>query len=156
MAPATVNAADTWLGFLSWLLLLSCPLRFHQESQSPALMLLATSPAPPAHTQTPHPPPTGSVFTRETESYGEVNRCLILFTVVPLSVKKNDKVIFISAFGFKFWACLPQGKRNSPLCLGVLNRDISRSQVKVLHSDLRLETSHIKKNFSGWRKQLLF
>ena len=100
-------------GFFPWLVLLSCPLRFHQVSKSPLLMLLASPPPPPPHKS------YRLKCSPRKQSDGEVNWCLILFTAVALSAKKNDKVIFFMALSFKFWASCPQGKRNSPLCFTV-------------------------------------
>lgn len=122
------------LGFFPQLLLLSCPLRFHQGCKSPALMFLATTAPPPPHTQT-HTPQL-SVHTWNSEwrekIIGVLSFFFFFFTAAPLSAKKNDKIIFFLALSFKFWASFPQGKRNTPLCFGVLNREVSRPWVKAL------------------------
>ena len=120
------------LGFFPRLLLLSCPLRFCQGSKSPVLMFLATNPPPPPHTQTHTPQLSG--HPRNSEWWEKLIGVLSFFffsTAVPLSAKKNDKIIFFLALSFKFWASFPQGKRNSPLCFGVLNREVSRPRVKA-------------------------
>lgn len=115
-------------GFSPWLLLLSCPLRFHQASKSPLLMLLATPPPPPPHM---HRHPTGSVFTREWRMTEKVIGVLSFLPLWPYQQIKNDKLIFSLALSFELWASLPQGKRNSLVYFRVLNRDVSRPQDKV-------------------------
>lgn len=66
VAPATVNAADTWLKFLSKASPSKLPSEISSGSKSPLLVLSALPPQP-APPPPPHPRPSGLAFTWETE-----------------------------------------------------------------------------------------